>query len=70
MKYREYDKTKNLDFQDTNNYLYAHAKYLRERIKSLENENRYLKRVNYCMLFLISVSFACVVGLLGVLFVS
>lgn len=68
MKYREYDK-KNLDIQETNSYLYAHAKYLRERIKSLENENRYLKCVNYCMLFLISIVLACLIGVLGVMFV-
>lgn len=70
MKHGTYDKTKTLDFQQSDGYLYAHAKYLRERIKTLENENRYLKRVNYCMLFLISITFACVVGLLGVMLVS
>lgn len=69
MKHREYDK-KNLDFQETNTYLYAHARYLRERIKTLENENRYLKRVNYCMLFLISITLACLIGVLGVMLVS
>lgn len=70
MKNRNDDKTKILDFQQTNTYLYEQSRYLRERINSLEQERDYLKRVNYCMLFLISVTFACVVGLLGVLFVS
>ena len=70
MKNREYDKTRTLDFQQSDTYLYVHAKYLRERIKSLENENCYLKRVNYCMLFLISISLACVIGVLGVMIVT
>lgn len=69
MKYRN-DKTKTLDFQQTNTYLYEQTRYLRERINTLENEKQYLKRVNYCMLFLISISLACVIGLLGVMIVT
>lgn len=70
MKNQNYDKTKSLDFQQTNVYLWEQRKALRDRIDSLEKENLILKRMNYCMLFLISITLACLIGVLGVMIVT
>lgn len=64
------DKTKSLDFQQTNVTLWEQRKALRERIDGLEKENLILKRMNYCMLFLISMVLACLIGVLGVMIVT
>lgn len=70
MKKRNDDKTKALDFEMTITYYYEEIRKLREQNETLEKDNDYLKKANYCMLFLIGISFACVIGVMGVLFVS
>ena len=69
MKYQNNDKTKALDFEMSFRY-YEEIRKLREQNETLEKDNDYLKKVNYCMLFLIGISFACLIGVLGVVFVS
>lgn len=70
MKKRNDDKTKALDFEMTNTYYYEQNRKLREQNETLEKDNDYLKTVNYCMLFLIGISFACLIGVLGVMIVT
>lgn len=70
MKKRNDDKTKALDFEMTITYYYEQNRKLREQVDSLEHDNLFLKRVNYCILFLISITLACLMGVLGVMIVT
>lgn len=70
MKNRNDDKTKALDFEMTITYYYEQNRKLREQVDTLEHDNLFLKRVNYCLLFLIGISFTCLLGVLGVLIVT